>query len=563
MSFLLLSLASVCYVVPLFRVLRAAISVVWSLGLTGNGAGLKTPRGRLASWLAEWEYYLAPLRLFLVFLPLLVALIVYVAGIVRQGLPVADGPEFAWLLTLNVLQFLHSEHCRRTQIRFVELLRVHPRVHPGVFFTLYKMQMAWSGGIPDHDEIADLKLADADFCRKQRPQLKFWPVVWAVFDTITAAGFILRAGRDVGEDYARDISDSVGVLLGKRILQYAEANLVVTGQEKLTGKSGHYVIISNHKSSLDFLFAFFVLSEAPVAGRSIKPRFIVAKDHFRDNPWIYHVMGVGRAIEIMNMIFIERKDRNKGFANLKEAARTVVTRDVDVAIYPQGTRAIGNFDRAGKRRDAGYYTTVSRHQPDAPLSHLKKGTGYLVFDILDELLQQGRDEELHLVFLGITGAATSFPKGSFTLQTENTIEFHVGDVVTLVPDMLNEIRAESKENDKAKIQADFARKLNTLIDDKLKESIGLHLSLSKRFLTDLKGHFQFDEDKIQVISQGLDKISRDSDVAYKILDRVYSLKVAEWNGYLSQLGQLLMGRLERERFESLLQQVTQALLRVK
>lgn len=563
MSFLFLSLASICYVVPFFRVLRAAVSAVWSLGLAGSRAGLKTPRSRLASCLAEWEYYLAPLRLFLVFLPLLVALIVYVAGMVRQGLLVADGPEFAWLFVLNVLQFLHSEHCRRTQIRFVELLRVRPRVHPGVFFGLYKMQMAWGGAIPGPDELQDLNLVDADFRKKQRPQLKFWPVVRAVFDTITVAGFILRAGRDVGEDYARDISDSVGVLLGKRILQYAEANLVVTGQEKLTGKSGHYVIISNHKSSLDFLFAFFVLSEAPVAGRSIKPRFIVAKDHFRDNPWIYHVMGVGRAIEIMNMIFIERKDRNQGFANLKEAARTVVTRDVDVAIYPQGTRAIGNFDRAGKRRDAGYYTTVSRHQPDATLSHLKKGTGYLVFDILDELLQQGRDEQLHLVFLGITGAATSFPKGAFTLQTENTIEFHVGDVVTLVPNMLHEIRAESPESDKAQIQADFARKLNTLIDDKLKESIGLHLSLSKRFLTDLKGHFQFDEDKIQVISQGLDKVSRDSDVAYKILDRVYSLKVTEWNGYLSQLGQLLMGRLERERFESLLQQVTQALLHIK
>lgn len=560
----LIFLAGLFYIVPFVRIVCGIVSAVKRLRSLGSSGSLRLRSSRLACWLSECEYYLSPVRAGLVFLPLLVVLIFYLVSVVRQGLPVEEGPVLAWLLALNGIHFLHAQHQRRTQVRFIELLRAHPRIHPEDFFSQYKRHMAWDGELPVAGELPDLTLADADFRKKQRPELKLLPALKGFFDTITIAGFILRAFRDVGEDYAREISDLVGVLLGKRILQYAEASLVVSGQEKLSGKSGHFVLIGNHKSSLDFVFVFFVLSETLVAGPPIKPRFIVAKDHFRDNPWIYHVMGIGRAVEIMDMIFIERKDRGKSFANLKEAARTVVTHDVDVAIYPQGTRASGNFDRAGKRRDAGYYTTVSRRDPNAPLSHLKKGAGYLVFDILDELSREGRDEEVHLVFMGVSGAATTLPKGSLTIQTENTIEYHIGDVISLSPALLKEIAPDSiSAEEKSRARVDFARRLNLLIDEKLKQAIHLQEGLRKRYVADLKGHFQFDEEKIQVIAVGLDRISEQADVAYRILDRVYSLEVTKWNGYLSQLSQLLMGKLEEDRFEALLTDVTGVMLEKK
>lgn len=562
MAIVFLSLASLFYLVPLVRLIRDIFSFIkiWRKRTT-KSFSLKLSNF-LMHVLAELEYFLSPLRSLVVFLPLLIWLLWLLGHVVSQGLPAGQSPIFAWLLTLNILEFFHQAHQRRTQIRMVEFLRVHPHLHPGTFFDLYKRQMAWGAVDLEHAELQELTLAQADFRHKQRSELKILPFFLSLFDTLTFTRLFLRVCRDVGEAYAREVADAVAIMWGKRLLQHTQACLNVTGLEKLEGKSGHFMLIFNHKSSLDFVYTFFALSEVPVAGRALRPRFIVAKDHFHDNPWIYHVMGIGRTIEVMDMIFIERKNREKGFANLKQAARTVVDRDVDIAIYPQGTRAHGNFDRAGKRRDAGYYTTVSRHNPNAALSHLKKGTGYLVFDILDELRRQGKNEELHLVFVGISGTATSLPKGSLKILTENTVDYVFSDVASFSPSELSAVlRLESPPEEIKQLQDEFARKINHLIDEKLINAIQLHATLRKRFLTDLKGHFRFDEDKIRVIAEGLERFSRDTDVAYKILDRVYSLSMVEWNGYLSQFSQLLMGRLEQPRFEALLEEVTAKLLR--
>lgn len=562
MVIVFLSLASLFYFVPLVRITRDVflLASIWHKKPAATSVLMALLP--VARFLGELEYFLSPIRSIIVFLPLLATLLWQLVHVASRGLPAGQSPIFAWVLALNILEFFHQAHQRRTQIRMVELLRVHPRLHPETFFSLYKKQMAWGGVDLEKTELKELTLANADFRHKQRPDLEMAPLFQSFFDTVTFARLFLRVCHDVGEGYAREVADAVAIMWGKRLLQHTKACLNVTGLEKLAGKSGHFVLVFNHKSSLDFGYTFFALSEAPVAGRALRPRFIVAKDHFRDNPWVYHVMGVGRVIEVMDMIFIERKNREKGFANLRQAARAVVERRVDIAIYPQGTRAQGNFDRAGKRRDAGYYTTVSRHNPNAPLSHLKKGTGYLVFDILDELRRHGKNEAVHLVFVGISGTATSLPKGSFKVLTENTVDYVVSDVASFSSSQLSEIVTnETSAEEVRQVQDEFARKVNHLIDEKLKNAIQLYAGLRKRFLTDLKGHFRFDEDKVKIIGEGLERLSHDTDAAYKILDRVYSLPVVEWNGYLSQFSQLLMGRLEVPRFTALLEQVTASFLR--
>jgi hypothetical protein len=262
------------------------------------------------------------------------------------------------------------------------------------------------------------------------------------------------------------------------------------------------------------------------------------------------------------MIFIARKDRTQSFANLKAAARAMIDHDVDIAIYPQGTRADGVLDRSGKRRDAGYYTTFSAKDKTSPLSHLKKGTGYLVFDILETLQREKIDDDLHLVFIGIKGAATTLPKGSLRVQSENEIHFSIGDVVTLNPQMISAVtQGDLDEEDYRQKRMEFAGEVNQLVNDRLVDILNLRDVLMQRYLTDLKGQFRYDEDKIQMIAKALVRASVGTDIVFQILDRLYALPVNLWNGYLSQLGQLLLEGVSQKRLEALLNEVSDVLLR--
>lgn len=508
---------------------------------------------RVTNFFSRIEYFLAPLRFYFLGLPLtLVFAIWLLCSFFRGEFPIS--PEnFFWIFLLVFLNFLTKNHIQKSRLRLIEVLRKNPALHPRVFFKLYEHEAAF-GGIPFHNlkNLLELKLAQADFRRKGRPQLSVLPLLRLVFDTSLFAKMVLISKEAVGAEYTHEVSDLLASMWGKQALQATASRLCVRGSEKLQGRDGAFLFIFNHKSTVDFMMTYFVFSEICFKTRKPHPRFIVAKDHFQDNVFIYHAMGLGKGIEAMDMVFIDRKKTGKGHLNLQEAARTMIEKDIDIAIYPQGTRAPGNLDRVGKRRDAGYYTTFRKHDPFGTLSHLKKGTGYLIFDILAELTKQNRSENLNLVFVGINGAATTLPRESIQVQTENTIEFLFGDVV--------ELQAKDLGPDFLKERDEFSQKMNLLIDQKLKEAIHLHESLKKRYLTDLTGCFRFEEEKMDMVSKNLDQISSKSDVVYQILDRLYALPSEKWNGYLSQLSQILLAKPELSRFEGLLEQVTRDLI---
>ena len=494
------------------------------------------------------EYFLAPLRFYFLGVPLTFIFSIWLLHSFFEGGLCVPFEIFFWITLLVFLNFLTENHIRKSRLKLVEVLRKNPNLHPSAFFTLYEHEAAFSGvDFKNLKNLKELKLIQADFRQKGRPQLSVQPLLRLVFDTSLIAKMVLLSQESVGAGYAHEVSDLLASLWGKQALQATASRLCVRGAEKIQGRDGVFLFIFNHKSTVDFMMTYFVFSEICFKTRKPHPRFIVAKDHFKDNIFIYHMMGLGKGIEAMDMIFIERNKAGKGHLNLEQAAQIMIEKDIDIAIYPQGTRAPGNLDRVGKRRDAGYYTTLRKHDcdPFRNLSHLKKGTGYLIFDVLSELRKQNRSENLNLVFVGINGTATTLPSGSLKVQTENTIEFLFGDIVEFQGKDL-----DSEDRD------DFSQKMNLLIDQKLKAAIHLHENLKKRYLTDLTGCFRFDEEKMDMVSKNLDQISLESDVAYRILDRIYALPSEKWNGYLSQLSQVLLAKLESQRFEGLLEQVT-------
>lgn len=508
---------------------------------------------RFLDGLSSFEYVILPFRHYFVGFPIILSVIYFAVLILKNP----HDPDPVWFFFALVF-YAHlviwiARQKVITDLKMAEYLRCFPHMHPEFFFLKYKRELAFGGsdfGLKSAPRF--LHTNEVDFKSDNRPAHKTSLLFRGIFDSAYLAHLSLNVVKYVGKRYAFEVFDSIASLWGKRVLQISKNAFSITGQENLAGKKGKFILIFNHKSSFDFALTHLAFSQIKVDGRHMRPRFILAKDHFKDSRILHDILGIGKICDAVDMVFIARKNRQKSIEDLKKAARFLVDKNVDLAIYPQGTRAEGNIDRTFKRRDAGYYTTFTKHDLISPLAHIRKGTSYLVLDVLQELQQSGKNTDLNLVFVGIKGAATTFPKDHFKIQTENNIDFIIGDVVTLSPGVLSDSFKDSKE---------FLDHINYLIDGKLKTILGIHEALEQRYLTELKGQFRFDQNKIDAVASFLRSYSQKSDRVYHILDRIYSLPPVQWNSYLSQLSQLLLEHSDETRLEVLLKQVSGELLK--
>lgn len=517
----------------------------------------------LLRFLAGVEYVIAPWRFYLVGIPVVIWFFISVSLLIAGGRMPEGGTFFLWLLFF-LLVLAAASAGRRTKLRAAEFFRCFPRAHPDVFYDRFKMELAF-GGVDffTTENVRELLPGEADFRKNERPRQRLMILVKGVLDTAYLAHICLTALRLMGPRYVFDVFDTVAAMWGKRMLQLCQGRFVLKGAENLNGKSGRFLLIFNHKSSFDFVLSFFALSEINIDHRGVRPRFILAQDHFKDNRLIYNIFAIGRVCEAVHMVFIARKDRKKSFENLKTAARFILEKDIDVAIYPQGTRARGTYDRALRRRDAGYYTTIRKRDIGQPLPHIKKGTAYLIWDTLEELKNFSARKDLHLVFIGMRGTGVVLPKGQLKVQTESEVTFNIGPVTTLTPDVIDKLIAEKGHEDQDLHRKAFVSDMCQLIDDRLKTLLGHNEMLAQRYLTELKGQFRFDAQKIEAIRAALTEYEKEGDVVFKILDFIYSLPIAQWNGLLSELSQLLLERSDGARLELLLKEVSEEFLKKK
>lgn len=482
----------------------------------------------------------------------------------------ADGFPFLFVL----LTFYSIQKESRTALNMSEFLRANPRMNPASFFKTYYQRLGpFDLPFPDPMKTARLKPEAVSFKTNKRAKQTrrvFIPVVW---DTAHLAHACLKALKYVGKEYAREVFDLMANMWGKRTLQLFNASLEVTGAEKLQNLNGKILLVLNHKSQLDFALTFFALSGVRLGrGREVRTRFITAKDHFVDNFFVYEILGVGKLIEAVDMVFIDRKRSGKGFQDLQQAAGFLAQKEIDIAIFPQGTRAEGNIDRSGKRRDAGYYTTVSPRDISSDLAHLRKGTAYLAVDSLIELSRTTR-EDLHLVFVGISGSATALAKQSLEIQTETDIRYIIGDPMTLSPTLVTGCRKpEGSLTQGSSTQGPGARTagekkylelvnwIHHEIDRRLSDCLEIHENLKRRFLLDLQGQLRYSRESLQMVETAFDGAAGQYPFIYQILDRIYACPLPEWNRSLSELAQLIADGSSEERLRQLRDQVTLKLL---
>lgn len=444
-----------------------------------------------------------------------------------------------------------------TGLLMTEFMRVNPYVHPQEFFDHYYRRL---GPATVPIPVKARRIVDptnVSYLTGKKPKQGYWPLLHGLYDTGIFARSATKALETIGPEYGREVFDVMASLWGSRMLQLFRTKLVVEGVEKFHPLSGKIILVFNHKSHLDFVFNFFGLSSTHLAdGRKIRPRYMAAKDHFVDNRFVYSGLGVGKLIENVDMVFVDRKGKGKGA--ILDACRRLAEKEIEIAMYPQGTRAVANYGPEGERRDAGYYTTGTANSLKKELGNLKKGCAFLATDTL--IAGRDRNGPIHLVFIGIDGTATLVPKGSFKVQTEGTVTFTVGDVYTLQPGESDGIEKPDETGPKNEAQEKYlalVERLQREINRGLVRALGLHEKLRDRFINEIRTNQLVPKENLLKLNHRLNQVERGA-TPFILLDRIYALPWEEQAVFLKETARRLAAG---EELTSLNDKVTDQLFR--
>ncbi|MFO1520400.1 MAG: lysophospholipid acyltransferase family protein [bacterium] len=496
------------------------------------------------------EYFLSPGR------DTLLAAVLLFVGIhrwVKTGYSV-QSPLYLSLALFSFVNFLHRHRFRKALCDWVLKF---DSVEPNAFFDVYDRCLgSFSPQIPASIPPANYSYLDYRKGNPVRQTLK--PLICGAYDTATLAKLAILAMKLKEGQEGINAFDAFARIWGARFVARAHLKLHTLGQESLSPLKGKILLLFNHKSYLDFALNFFALGNLHHGKRHLRPRFIAAKDHFIDNPVIYSWLGLGKCIERAGMIFINRQ-KGKGWLAMKEAADKLVEADVEVAVYPQGTRAWGLTNEKGERIDAGYYTTVNKKTLNDPRGHLKAGTAQLILDTALRLREKG-EEPLQVLFVGIDGTATVGPKGSFKIQTESEVTFRIGRLwkVELPREIpLENPQGHAPSNEAQENYLDEIEAIHLLIDREMEKTIGRHRTLMDRVLKDPR----LTKEEISLLKKYLERADETENIApFVVLDRLYALPESRWNEYLRALTQLAFQDADAEDWEKLRKTVSQELL---
>lgn len=484
----------------------------------------------LPQYLGKVEYFVSPWR------DTLLAALLFFFGVYRLFLKNWDATTFAFLL-LPCFSLVNRIQRQRFRLALCPWILNFDAVEPNAFFKVYKSGLgSFTFQLPEQMPSVDYSYIDYRLGKEASHSVL--PLLQGGIDTTTLAKLAILAMKTMPDDAGIDAFDSFARIWGARFVAQARLRLKTVCNQGLPKLDGKVLLVFNHKSYLDFALNFFALGNLRNGKRHLRPRFIAAKDHFIDNPLIYSWLGLGKCIQDAGMIFINRT-KGKGWLAMKEAAEKLVNRDVEVAVYPQGTRAWGLHDDQGERIDAGYYTTFHPKNLADPRGHLKNGTAQLILDTALELRKEGKPA-LQVLFIGLDGTATVGPKGSFKIQRESDVTFHVGQCwkVELPGDIEFQnpegkaASCEAHENYVAQIQA-----IHEKIDREMEKSIRRHATLLERILKDPR--VPQDKESLRRLQDFLKRADATENILpFVVLDRIYALPPSAWEKHLRHYSQL-------------------------
>jgi 1-acyl-sn-glycerol-3-phosphate acyltransferase len=391
----------VLYAIPLLGVAALPLRAVWPRRQTPRKTSMN-----LWIWLGRWEYATGISRDTVTFV---VALTVLILGTVHQTVPIAG---IACIVCIAIA------HTRRIvgNHRALRHLFDNPHMHPEDFFRiLFWNRSPW----PLYDPITTQSIGpeEADYRVDNPPKPGYLPLLLATYDTGCMASLSMAAFKIEQGDRAIQLFDHIARMWSNRIAYHLRMRLLVTGLEELAKIHDQAIVAFNHESLLDFGLGFFAVGGVPTGRqRVLRLRFMVAKDHFLDNWFIHSVLGVGKAIKNAGMIFVDRSRRGAGAKSIDQAVESILTNDVDVAVFPQGTRAKPHFGADGRPHGAGYYTT--NRGPIAGPGHFRNGVARIA-------AQLTREQDVDILCVGLVGTSRLTPAGSVFSYPGHTVHYHL------------------------------------------------------------------------------------------------------------------------------------------
>ncbi|MFH1829865.1 MAG: 1-acyl-sn-glycerol-3-phosphate acyltransferase [Pseudomonadota bacterium] len=429
---------------------------------------------------------------------------------------------------------------RRGHMALVEFARRNPSIHPQEFFDYL---LCCSGIIRqvlpklpyrtiDHTDMDFRNGRQGAWVGKGAKLNGLWSTAWL-------ARLLTMASKDMGALELSEAGGALALVWSSRIAQVARARVTVEGREKILPGKGAEIYLFTHMSFLDFALAPLALVESPYA-----PIFLLAKDHFRDNPIYYRILGIGRAAQALGMIFVERKKKselNRAKEIVHEASEKLVTKGAGLAIYPQGSRAAPCIDREGRRLNSGYYTVGSRDRIKRDGGHLKKGAAHIAAEAALMLAEKGSDIEVRLIPVAITGTGIACPRGTSNILSNVHMSLRIGETIVIHPSGLELIASPEDSrptNQKEDAYFDFIHKLHSRIDVSLKTIARVHATLERRFFEDIRD--MLDAIQHEEIAVAIKPWRGEDCLFYAILDTIYACPPARWRALHGELIHLLL-----------------------
>ena len=484
----------------------------------------------LNRWIGALELWFGWVRDFSVILFALWILGWRIYGWVRLGAPFSLPFEILFLGLAFYSRWWRWHGLKPLQ----EFARLNPRVEPQEFFDhLY----ACLGFLPHRVPAKASLLVDPlhlHYAKGKPMKQSVWLCFRGAYATFLFGRLAYKAFRWKGSHYIKSVGSGLSMIWAVRMIQMARMDVIVEKTPGLASiKEGKIIYAVSHKSLLDIALAQLAYFKEKPDGSvaSFMPRIIVAKDHFRDNLFLYRILGIGQTLEAWGMIFVDRKSKQEGKA--KRAVDNVVKRllpsDMSLAIYPQGTRARGQLNRDGTRWDAAYFCVGKKERLKKEGGYFKKGIAHIAVTTAQTLAKYKSREKVWVLPVGMIGPGTVCPKGSWKIQTEAKVTIKMGEPICVDETMTVD-------------------RLTAKIDGSLQELLGVATRLERRFFMDLR----------EILDQrGVDEVAvaikqwRQEEIVYQILDYIYALPPKMWRGLLTELSNQLRHEATRDNLACL------------
>jgi 1-acyl-sn-glycerol-3-phosphate acyltransferase len=484
-------------------------------------------------------------------------LTLYLSGAIIWHAFVPAGEMSEWMHALAALvaalliaaSALQASFRRRGHEALIEFTRQNPNVHPQEFFD----HLLCCSGIIRHvlpkQPFKTVDHFDMDFTGGKRGFIKKRKLLCGAWSTFWLGRLMVLSARiHRGAKLGRTAA-ALALVWAARVAQLARARVTVEERERILPGKAANIFLFDHMSFIDFALATIALAAVPTEGRGGKkqpsiPLFLLAKDHFLDNPIYHRLLGIGMAAEALGMIFVDRRgpgesDRAKDVS--RESTRKLLSYGGGLAIYPQGSRGAPYIDRDGKRLDSAYYTVGSRDRIKRDGAHLKKGAAFIATEAALELAQSSPDEEVRLVPVAIFGTGIACPKGTPRVLSNVHIRLRFGETISLSPAHISGMSSpEGAEPMGPEEDAyfDFVQKLHSRIDVVLKTAAHVHANLERRFFEDIRD--MLDALQHEEIAVAIKPWRGDDYLFHAILDAIYACPPAKWRTLHGELIHMLL-----------------------